>query len=135
MSGVKDKSCGAVVFRDDGCVLLIKQRAGHVSFPTGHVVAGEDEHATARREVREETGIEIAIEDGFREVESYTLKNGTPKDVVYFFARPVGGELHAQETEVSSLGWYTIDEAMRKITYKGARNVLRAASQFNERKR
>lgn len=82
MSGAKEKSCGAVVFRDDGCVLLIKQRAGHVSFPKGHVEAGEDEYATARREVREETGIEIAIEDGFREVESYTLKNGTPKDVV-----------------------------------------------------
>lgn len=133
MSGRREKSCGAVVFRDDGCVLLIKQRAGHTSFPKGHVEAGEDEHTTACREVREETGLEIAIEDGFREIESFTLKNGTPKDVVYFLAHPIGGELRAQESEVSSLGWYTVDEAMRRITYKGARDVLRAASEFRSR--
>ncbi len=135
MSGAREKSCGAVIFREDGRVLLIKQRAGHISFPKGHVEAGENEYQTAIREVREETGIDIEIAPGFREVESFTLKNGTPKDVVYFLARPVGGTLCAQASEIAELGWFEPEEAAQRITYKGARQILRSAEEFRNKSR
>ena len=60
----QEKSCGAVVYRDgkNGFEwLLIRQNQGHWCFPKGHVKDGENEHETAFREVKEETG--LLIED------------------------------------------------------------------------
>ena len=55
-------SAGAVVV-DDGTCLLI--RRGHEwAFPKGHIEQGEGPADAARREVREETGIEIALDVG-----------------------------------------------------------------------
>jgi 8-oxo-dGTP diphosphatase len=56
---------GAVVRRDDGRILVI-QRAhapsqGLWSIPGGRVEAGETPAEAARREVREETGLEIDV--------------------------------------------------------------------------
>ena len=62
-----EKSCGALVFRQDpktGCmyILMIRhKRGGHRSFPKGHVEAGETEHQTAIREVEEETRLLIPL--------------------------------------------------------------------------
>ena len=63
-----EKSCGAVVFRNDRSsgelkryVLMIKHSSfGHYSFPKGHVEVGESEKMTAEREVMEETNVDIA---------------------------------------------------------------------------
>lgn len=41
----------------DGRVALVSQRGTSWSFPKGHVEAGEDDEAAARREIREELGL------------------------------------------------------------------------------
>ena len=127
----REKSCGAVVIDRDR-VLIIKQTAGHTSFPKGHVEPGETEIETAKREILEETGLEVEIDDRFRMTETYSPKAGVMKDVIFFLARPVGGELHAQETEVESIRWLSFDAARRAITYAGARKILDAAVKFIE---
>lgn len=84
---------GAVVFDDDGRLLLI-QRAnppaeGLWSLPGGRVEPGEPAQQAIRREVREETGLEIEI---IREVG--TVQRPAPTGGIYvirdFLARPVG---------------------------------------------
>ena len=75
-----EKSCGAIVFRKfHGNIelLLIKHaNGGHWSFPKGHVEEGETEVETALREVHEETGLTIQLEEGFRQsVEYYPRPN------------------------------------------------------------
>ena len=64
----KEKSCGALVYRIKNGeleLLLLKHRfGGHWSFPKGHVEEGETEVETALREVHEETGLTIQLEDG-----------------------------------------------------------------------
>ena len=85
-----EKSCGAVIFRKTRgkyAVLLIKNRyADFWSFPKGHVEDGENEYQTAIREVKEETGIDIKIENGFRMESVYLIgkKKNIEKKVVYF---------------------------------------------------
>ena len=89
-----EKSCGAVVFRAaEGVVqyLLVRGHEGFWGFPKGHVEAGESEQATALREIREETGLDVALVDGFRTTNAHTLaregKLNTIKQNVYFLAQ------------------------------------------------
>lgn len=56
---------GAIVVREDGCVLLVRRRqpprAGEWSLPGGLVELGERLEEAVQREVREECGIEIQV--------------------------------------------------------------------------
>ena len=62
-----EKSCGAIVFRrfhGNIQILLIKHiNSGHWSFPKGHIENNETETETAVREIKEETGILIAVNE------------------------------------------------------------------------
>ena len=84
----REKSCGALVYKWEGqtpCLLLLKHKfGGHWSFPKGHVEPGETEIETALREVREETGLELSLQEGFRESVEYFPKPYIKKQVVYF---------------------------------------------------
>lgn len=55
----------AVIFRADGCVLIIQRGQppfpGIWSLPGGHIESGERPIDTARREVAEETGLAVEI--------------------------------------------------------------------------
>ena len=86
-----EKSCGAIVYRKfhgNTEILLIKHvNSGHWSFPKGHVEAGETEIETAKREVMEETAIDVMIDPTFRETVTYSPKKDTLKVVVYFLAK------------------------------------------------
>ena len=87
-----EKSCGALVFRQDPktgrmYILMIRHKhGGHRSFPKGHVEAGETEHQTAIREVEEETAVKIRITSDFCEKVHYSPMPGVQKEVVYFMA-------------------------------------------------
>ncbi|MDE6776190.1 MAG: NUDIX domain-containing protein, partial [Ruminococcus sp.] len=86
-----EKSCGAIVYRKyhgNTEILLIKHlNSGHWSFPKGHVEADESETDTARREIKEETNIDVIIDPTFRETVTYSPKKDTLKVVVYFLAK------------------------------------------------
>ena len=62
-----EKSCGAIVYRKSHGnieILLIKHvNSGHWSFPKGHVEGTETEVETAKREIKEETAIDVLIDD------------------------------------------------------------------------
>jgi 8-oxo-dGTP pyrophosphatase MutT (NUDIX family) len=45
----------------DGCVLLLLDERGEWDLPGGRPDAGEDHRAALRREVREETGLEVEV--------------------------------------------------------------------------
>lgn len=79
----KEKSCGAVVFKENQ-VLLIKHVLGHIDFPKGHMEAGENEKETAIREVKEETNIDIILDSKHFATISYSPKEGVCKEVVFF---------------------------------------------------
>lgn len=124
----QEKSCGAVIFRKyhgNTELLLIKHtNGGHWSFPKGHVEPGETEAETARREVREETGLEVQIDTSFREVVSYSPKKDTIKNVVYFLAWVKSKEIHPQPEEVSQVKWVEISLAPKWLNYDNDRQLV-----------
>jgi ADP-ribose pyrophosphatase YjhB (NUDIX family) len=119
-----EKSCGCVVI-EDGKVLLIQQRNGHWGFPKGHVEADETERNAAIRETKEETNIEVEIEDGRIYTENYITDKGNYKEVIYYTAKKLGGEVRKQESEIRDVKWFPLNEALDRLTYDNTRNLLK----------
>ncbi len=134
ISCLYEKSCGAVVFQRSGGVLrylLVKNKNGrHWGFPKGHVEAGENERDTALREVREETGLDVTLLDGFRERSEYCPFGKVRKQVIFFLAESREGRVVIQEEEIDRFRWATYEEAVGLFCYDNDRRVLGAARQW-----
>ena len=119
-------SCGIIVF-DGEKVLLVKHKGGHTSFPKGHVEKGETLKVTARRETKEETGIDAEIKGNICFINTYVPKEGYEKDVLFFVGEKIGGELKPQLEEVSFCDFFTKEEALEKLTYGIDKKILEEA--------
>ena len=127
-----EKSCGAVVFRnknDNIQVLLIRHlNGGHWAFPKGHVEKGETEEQTALREVLEETGLAVELDNRYRQVVSYSPKKDVVKDVVYFVATASSDAATvAQEEEISQIVWVDMHNAADYVSFDNDKKVLLGA--------
>ena len=126
----RERSCGAVVYRQRDHwveILLIRHKnGGHWAFPKGHVEKDETDQQTALREIREETGLKVKLDTGFCQSVAYSPKPGVMKDVVYFAANYTGGDVTAQEEEVTGTAWAKPQQALEQVTYENDREVLRA---------
>ena len=139
----KEISCGAVIARqtENGReILLIRHvNGGHWAFPKGHmegnetesgVNAGEDSRDAVIREIREETGLTVTLDTGFRAVVTYSPKPDVMKDVIYFAAEYIGGEAHRQVEEVTEICWVPAEEAAAHITFENDKDVLRKYREY-----
>ena len=127
---IREKSCGAVVWyeSENGRLYLIEEmRGGHFAMPKGHVEAGETEAQTAEREIREETGLRVELDTGFRAANSYSPYPGCRKEVVYFTARADGTETTVQAEELRSISWLPYEGALLRLSYDNDREILRQA--------
>ena len=131
---IKEKSCGAVVYKVDEkgkiCFLLIKQKTGHFGFPKGHVEPGETEEQTAIREIKEETNIDVNINTAFRAISTYYPAKGVLKDVIFFLATPKSEKIIAQPEEVEVALWCNYFYAKKLLTHRQNKNILRNALIF-----
>ena len=118
-----EKSCGAVIFDGDK-VLVIQQVKGHWGFPKGHVEDGETEVETALREIKEETNLDVEINENYRYIERYSPKEDVEKDVVFFVANKICGEIKVQEEEVVATEWLSPRDAVEKVTYQTSKKVM-----------
>ena len=105
-------SVAALVTNDDGKILLVNSPWRGWEYPGGLIEPGESFEAALKREVREESGVEIEI-TGFVGI----CKN-VARDIVNidFTARYAGGSLTTSE-ESTEVGWFTFEEAMEHITF------------------
>ena len=127
-----EKSCGAVVFRnknDNIQVLLIRHlNGGHWAFPKGHVEKGETEEQTALREILEETGLAVELDNRYRQVVSYSPKKDVVKNVVYFVATASSDAATvAQEEEISQIVWVDMHNAADYVSFDNDKKVLLGA--------
>ena len=120
----EEKSCGCIVINDKNQVLLVHHNKGHWDFPKGHVEEGETEVQTATREVKEETGIDVKINEKFRYTVKYSPKEDVIKEVVFFLASNISENAEAQLEEVSEAEWINIEEAFKIITYNTSIDIL-----------
>jgi len=123
----------ALVF-DDAGRLLVQRRYDFdwLGLPGGALEPGESISACARREAREETDLEIAVERlvGVFSHPDFNLRYPNGDQVqqwtVCVVARPVGGTLHADGGETLQAAWMPVDEALPQFP-PAYRAMVRAA--------
>lgn len=120
----QEKSCGCIVINNKNEVLLIHHNKGHWDFPKGHVENGETEIQTAIREVKEETNIDVEVNEKYRYTTQYSPEENVMKEVVYFLAKNINNTKEAQLEEVSEVEWVKFEEAIEKITYITSKEIL-----------
>ncbi len=130
----KEKSCGAVVYKNENGnikFLVEEMLQGHYAFPKGHVEFAESEHDTARREIKEETNLDVKFVNNFRCQTSYMPAKHVIKDVIYFLAENVDdSSLKAQNTEIKELHWLDYAKALDTITFDNDKQILKNAYDF-----
>ncbi len=116
-------------------VLLIQHKnGGHWAFPKGHVEKKETESETALREIREETGLKVKLDTGFRASVTYSPKPDVMKDVVYFAAKAESDKPKAQPEEVLEIRWEQPDRALELVTYGNDKEILRSFLEYKAKK-
>ena len=133
---IEEKSAGAIVLhRSDEKIeyLILHYPAGHWDFPKGNVEKGESELDAAIREISEETGLtDLKFINGFKKTIQYYYRKGdqlVKKTVTFYLAESKTKDVKLSY-EHQGYVWLPIDEALVKVTYQNARNVLKEAHQF-----
>ena len=127
---VKEKSCGAIIYKyENGGLrfLISKHKQGHFSFTKGHVENNETEVETALREIKEETNLDVKLDTGFREINTYSPRLGSIKDVIYFIATPTSFDLKVQEHEIIEALWLNYEDSIKTITNDSDKEILKKA--------
>ena len=134
-----EKSCGAIVYRrfhGNIEILLIKHiNSGHWSFPKGHVEPDETETESAKREIKEETSLDVMIDPTFRETVTYSPRRDTVKVVVYFLAKARNVNFVPQEGEIAEIRWVDLAHAVNLLTYENDKTIVaKAKTAIKERR-
>lgn len=127
-------SAGGVVHRTEAGraeIVLVRRREPPLwALPKGTPDSGETLAETAVRETREETGLQVEIEEPISSVTYFFVRGRTRfhKTVHFSLMRPVGGRLEDHDHEFDEVRWIQIDEALELMTHATERAVvLRAA--------
>lgn len=125
--GKQETSAGAVVFHK-GRVLVEHMAMGHYSMPKGHVEKSDkDLYETAKREIKEETGLKADIRRDFVTYSVYSPKPGHIKRVHWFIATVENDKTKCQPEEVADCYFLTPEDALRALTHNDDRRVLTEA--------
>jgi 8-oxo-dGTP pyrophosphatase MutT (NUDIX family) len=136
-----ERSAGAVIFSikypRDVNFLLLKYSAGHWDFPKGNIEKWEDETQAACREIREETGIDsVVFLKGFQRKVTYNYRreqNLVHKEVIFFLAKADSQKVTLSNEHIA-YSWNRFDNALSKLTYKTAKDILINANDFLKNK-
>ncbi len=127
-------SAGGVVHRSvDGRtqVILVHRRAPVLwALPKGTPDSGETVEETALRETREETGLEVEIQEQLRSIRYFFVRGSTRfhKTVHFFLMRPTGGSTDAHDAEFDEVRWVDLHEAIALLNHATERSVVEEAA-------
>ena len=133
-----ESSAGFVVFKLEDhtpLYLILHYEEGHWDFPKGHIEPGESELEAALRELKEETSLSVDVIEGFEHRFSYVFKAKyaagatTKKEVVFFLGKALSGDVKLSEEHLA-YEWLPFEEALKKLTYENAKELLRKAHNY-----
>ena len=129
-------SSGGVIFKrhdNHGIeIAMVSVRGGTVwCLPKGAIDKGEVPEKTALREVAEETGLKGKIVDKLGDITYwfYIKEENTKckKTVLFYLMEYESGDTSGHDREVDSASWMPIDEALKKASYKGEKEIIKLA--------
>ena len=128
-------SAGGVVFRTvDGqleTILCGRDNPVRWSLAKGTPDPGETIEQTALREVQEETGLEVRIEEPIRSIDYWFADRDSDvryhKTVHFYLMTPIGGHIDLHDPEFDVVQWFPCDEALETMAYATEADVLRDA--------
>ncbi len=120
---------GAIIFKKNKVLLIQRQNPpaqGLWAIPGGKVRWGETLHQALKREIREETGLEIKIERLVKIVEYLPgEKNNTDYHYIIldFLARVTQGEIKAGD-DALQIGWFSENEVRHLTLTQSTKELL-----------
>ena len=112
-------------------VAAIRIKGGKVlALPKGNIDPGEKAPQTARREVREEAGVDGDMVGKLGDVKYWYVRRDKTrvfKIVSFFLLRYRSGSVEDHDHEVDSAEWVPLEDAPRLLEYKGEREMAAAA--------
>ena len=136
---IKEQSAGTVLFIEESkekLFLLLHYPTGHWDFVKGKIEKNESLEQAAIRETKEETGItDIEFIKGFKEKIEYTFKfNGdiVQKEVMLFLAKTNTKQVKISDEHLDYV-WLDFNNALNKITYENAKNILKKSKNYLEK--
>jgi len=129
---IREFSAGGVVIRRmEGrpFVVVVRVREAILALPKGHPDGRESAAAAARREVREETGVEADLVEKLGDIRYWYAREGerVMKIVAFFLFRYRSGDLADHDHEVEEALWIPLEEAPERLAYKGERQMAESA--------
>ncbi len=123
-------SAGGVVYRmqsgDIEILLCGHEESKSWRLPKGTPEPGETWEQTALREVTEETGLEVAIEEKLPSIQ-YWFRAGdirNHKTVHFYLMRPTGGSIDNHDPEFDMVHWFKAEDANEALTFKSEASVV-----------
>lgn len=124
-------SAGGVVFRSLGSeveIALIKTRNSW-TLPKGLIEKGEKPEIAALREVEEETGLKVELQNPLGSIEYWFYspeeKVRYHKKVYFFLFKAIGGDINDHDFEVEEVKFFKPEEALNLVTYSGDKEILK----------
>jgi 8-oxo-dGTP pyrophosphatase MutT (NUDIX family) len=122
---------GVVVRRMEGrpFVAVVRVRDAILALPKGHPDGHESAAAAARREVREETGVDAELVEKLGDIRYWYAREGerVMKIVAFFLFHYSSGDVADHDQEVEEALWIPLDEAPERLAYEGERQMAESA--------
>ena len=129
---IREFSAGGVVvrpMRGRPFVAVVRVRGDVLALPKGHPEPGESSAEAARREVREETGLETELVEKLDDIRYWYARDGerVMKIVSFFLFRYISGSVEDHDHEVEAALWIPLEEAPARLDYKGEKEMATIA--------
>jgi 8-oxo-dGTP pyrophosphatase MutT (NUDIX family) len=138
----REFSAGGVVVRDGEVVVIVPTRRAAdgsrvLALPKGHMDAGETPVQAAKREVREETGIEAEPVSELGETRYWYRRDGRTigKAVSFFLFEHVGGDFADHDDEVEEVRWIDLHQAEQELSHAAEREMVALAIAYLDKER
>ena len=115
--------------------LVGRSHTGMWALPKGTPETGETLEQVAVREVQEETGLEVRLIAYIGNI-SYSFIHDNirfQKQVRHFLFEAIGGDTSLHDAEYDRVEWFSIPEALRRLTYQNEVNILSQAEDILNR--
>jgi len=128
---MKIKLAGCIIRNSEGKILLIHRntpKRNQWEIPGGKIDENENSEETAKREVKEELGIDVEIIDRLGEKEF--SEDGYSMNYIWFSAKIISGEPKLMEDAFDEFKYFSLDElkSMKEKLSPNARNFVQEYS-------